>query len=194
MAKQKYDWLKLKQEYMVANLVPDGEGLELKGLAEKHGIPIAVLWNRAHKEGWTKELGHARKGKDAELSKQVQKAAVEIDKGELMEEYKIRAENYKAATKVLGKLMKRWNSLTEEEIKKIPLPELIKGIFASLKARGQAAGLAEVFKLNGTLDFNIRPGEVSVEESTLRQARNAELAQMLLDYMKMKKDEGTIDV
>ncbi len=194
MAKQKYNWQELKHEYITANLAPGTQGMDLKELAYKYGIPIAVLWNRSSKEGWIKELDQMRKEKDAELSKQVQKAAVEIDKGKLMEEYMVRAENYKAATKVLEKLLKRWDSLTDEEINKIPAAELIKGIFACLKARGQAAGLPEVFKMNGTLDINIRPGEVSVEESTLRQARNAEMAQMLLDYMKMKKDEATIDV
>jgi len=194
MAKQKYNWLKLKQEYMIANLVPNGKGLELKELAENHGIPIAVLGNRAHQEHWVKELGHAKKEKDAELSKQVQKAAVEIDKGKLMEEYKVRAENYKAATKVLEKLQKRWDSLTDDEFKKISVSELIKGMFACLKARGQAAGLPEVFKLNHGIDINVRPGEVSVEESTLRQARKAEMAKILLDQLEKKKDEGTIDV
>ncbi len=190
----KYDWLKLKQDYLVANLVPDGKGLELKELAEKHDIPIAVLWNRAHKYGWTKELDQAKKKKEAELSKEVHKAAVEIDKAELMEEYRVRTENFKAATKLLGKLLKRWDSLTDEEIKKMPVSELVKGIFACLKARGQAAGLPEVFKLNHDIDITVRPGEISVEESNSRQARNIELAEKLSDYLKMKRDEGVIDV
>jgi len=194
MAKQKYNWQELKQEFITANLAPGAKGMELKDLADKYGISPPVLWNRSCKEGWIKGLGHARKEKDVELSKQVQKAAVEIDKGKLLEEYEIRVENYEAATKLLVKLLKRWDGLTENEIKKISPAELPKGILACLKAREQAAGLPAIFKLNGSLDIDIRPGELSVEQCILWQAKNAEMAKMISDFMNMKKDEGAIDV
>jgi len=194
MAKQKYNWQELKQEFITANLAPGAKGMELKELADKYSISPPVLWNRSCKEGWIKELGHTRKEKDVELSKQVQKAAVKIDKGKLLEEYEIRAENYEAATKLWEKLQKRWDGLSDEEIKKIPPLDLVKGILACSKAREQAAGLPAIFKLNGAMDIDIRPGELSVEQCALWQARNAEMAKMLSDYLKMKKDEGTIDV
>ena len=108
MGKKKYNWQEIKQEYITANLAPGGKSLELKELAHKYDISINVLWNRSSKEGWTKELAQVLKEKDVELFKQVQKAAVAIDKGELMKEYRVRAENFGALTKVLEDLLKRW--------------------------------------------------------------------------------------
>jgi len=195
MAKKKYNWQEIKREFIIANLAPGGKGLELKELAYKYGIPMNVLWNRSGKEGWTKELAQVLKEKDVELFKQVQKAAVAIDKGELMKEYRVRAENFGALTKVLEDLLKRWASLTDEEFKEISILDLIKAIFACAKARQQAAGLPKVFKLKEPLNVNVPTGEMSVEESALEQAKNAELAQMLSELLiEMEKDEGAINV
>ena len=194
MAKLKYNWQEIKQEFITANLAPGGKGLELKELAYKHGMPMNVLWNRSSKEGWAQELAQVLKEKNDELVKQVQKAAVAIDKGELIKEYRVRSENFQASTKVLGKLLKRWDSLTDEELEKMPLPDLIRGILACIKTREQAAGLPQVFKLKEPLNVNVPTGEMSVEESALQQAKNAEMAQMLSDHLKMNSDEGAIDV
>ena len=194
MGKQKYNWQEIKQEFITANLAPGGDGLELKELAHKYGIPINVLWNRSSNENWVKELAQARKEKEIELSKQVQKAAVAIDKGELMKEYRVRSENFKASTKMLGKLMKRWDSLTEEELEKMPPTDLIKGVHICLKAREQAAGLPQVFKLKEPLNVNAPTGETSVDESNLSEAKISEMAKSLSIYLDTKKDEGAIDV
>jgi len=195
MAKKKYNWQEIKQEFIIANLAPGGKGLELKELAYKYGIPMNVLWNRSSKEGWTKELAQVLKEKNDEVLRQVQKDAVAIDKGELMKEYRVRGENYKVLTKVLDKLLERWDSLTDEEFEKISPPDLIKGMLACLKARGQAAGLPKVFKLKEPFNVNVPTGEMSVEESALEQAKNAELAQMLSELLiEMEKDEGAINV
>ena len=195
MAKKKYNWQEIKQEFITANLAPGGKNLGLKELAYKYGIPMNVLWNRSSKEGWTKELAQVLKEKDVELFKQVQEATVAIDKGELMEEYRVRSENYKALTKVLENLLKQWASLTDEEFEKMPILDLIKAIFACAKARQQAAGLPKVFKLKEPLNVNVPTGEMSVEESALEEAKYAELAQMLSELLiEMEKDEGAINV
>jgi len=194
MAKQKYNWQEIKQEFITANLAPGGDGLELKSLAHKYDIPMNVLWNRSSKEGWIKELGQAVKEKNDEVLRQVQKDAVAIDKGELLKEYRVRGENYKVLTKVLDKLLERWDSLTDEEFEKISPPDLIKGMLACLKARGQAAGLPQVFKLKEPLNVNVPTGEGFGEESFLTQAKTAEMAKSLSEFIEMKKDEGAIDV
>ena len=194
MAKQKYNWQEIKHEFITANLSPGGKGLELKELAHKKGIPMNVLWNRSSKEGWIKELAQAVKEKNDELSKQVVTAAVEFDKGVLMEEYRVRVENYNTTTSILGKLMKRWNSLTDEDFMTMKPPDLIKGVHACLKAREQAAGLPRVFMLNDGLDVDVSTGEVSVEKDNLTQTKTAEMAKSLSIYLEKKKDKGTIDV
>ena len=194
MGKQKYNWQEIKQEFITANLAPGGKGLELKELAHKYGIPMNVLWKRSSKEGWIKELGQAVKEKNDEVLRQVQKDAVAIDLGELMKEYRVRGENYEVLNKVLGKLLKRWDSLTDEEFEEIAPPDLIKGILACLKAREQAAGLPRVFTSKETLDISGNPGGVSAKENTLTQAKKAEMAQKLSEFIELKKDEGAIDV
>ena len=89
----------------------------------------------------------------------------------------------------MGKLLKRWDSLTDEEIKKMPPAELVKGIFACTKAREKAAGLPQVFKLN------VPAGALSeVEERALEQEKNAEFEQWLIELIETMKDEDAIDV
>lgn len=46
--KKKYDWVKLKNEYLTTEI-------SLRGLAEKHGIPLSTLQSRINKEKWGKE-------------------------------------------------------------------------------------------------------------------------------------------
>ena len=194
MAKQKYNWQEIKHEFITANLASGGKGLELKELAHKYDIPSNVLWNRAGKEGWTEDLAQAKKEKEVELSKQVVTAAVETDKGLLMEEYRVRSENYNISTKMMGKLMKRWDSLTDEELEKMSPLDIVKGVHVCLKAREQAAGLPRVFMLNDGLDVNVSKGEASVEKDNPSQAKIAEMAKSLSIYMEKKKGEGAIDV
>jgi len=194
MGKLKYNWQEIKQEFITANLAPGGKGLELKELAHKYDIPINVLWNRAGKEGWTEDLAQAKKEKEVELSKQVVTAAVETDKGLLMEEYRVRSENYNISTKMMGKLMKRWDSLTDEELEKMSPLDIVKGVHVCLKAREQAAGLPRVFMLNDGLDVNVSKGEASVETDNPSQDKIAEMAKSLSIYMEKKKGEGAIDV
>ena len=194
MAKQKYNWQEIKQEFITTNLAPGGKGLELKELAHKKGIPMNVLWNRSSKEGWYEELAQAVKEKNDELSKQVVTAAVEFDKGVLMEEYRVRVENYNTTTSILEKLMKRWNSLTDEEFMTMKPPDLIRGVHACLKAREQAAGLPRVFMLNDGLDDDVSTGEAPVDENNPSQDKIAEMAKSLSIYFEKKKDKGPIDV
>ena len=46
--KQKYDWIKLKNEYQTTNI-------SLRGLAEKHSIPFNTVKSRSSKEKWAEE-------------------------------------------------------------------------------------------------------------------------------------------
>lgn len=46
--KKKYDWIKLKNEYLTTNI-------SLRGLAEKHGIPFNTIKSRCSKEDWGKQ-------------------------------------------------------------------------------------------------------------------------------------------
>jgi transposase-like protein len=53
---QKYDWDRLRQEYVQGR--EDGNGLErptLEQLAREHDIPPGTLRNRAHRDGWAEE-------------------------------------------------------------------------------------------------------------------------------------------
>jgi len=194
MGNKKYNWQEIKQEFITANLAPGGQGLTLDALAHKYDISMNVLWNRSSKEGWTEELAQAQKEKDIELSKQVQKSAVEIDKGLLMEEYRVRAENYNVSTKMMGKLMNRFDSLTDEDLLKMTPLDLVKGIQVCLKAREQAAGLPRVFVLDDRLDNNGPPGEMPAAEAAPSQTKVAKMAKSLSMYLETKKDEGAIDV
>ena len=194
MAKQKHNWQKIEQEYIAGNLASGGKGPGLKELAEKHSISKNVLWNRSCVGDWVKKLDQAVKEKNDELSKQVVTAAVEIDKGLLMEEYRVRVENYNVSTKMMEKLINRWNSLTDEDLLKMSPLDVVKGVHVCLKAREQAAGLPRVFVLEDKLDNNGPPGEVSVEKDNLTQAKTAEMAKSLSIYLEKKKDEDGIDV
>ena len=111
-----------------------------------------------------------------------------------MKEYRVRSENFKFINQMLGKLLKRWDSLTDEELDKMPPPDLIKGILACIKSREQTAGLPQVFKLKEPLNLNAPTAEVSVDESNLTQSKMDEMAQKLSKFIEMKKDEGAIDV
>ena len=194
MAKQKHNWQEIEQEYIAGNLASGGKGPDLKELAQKHGISKNVLWNRSCVGGWVKKLTQALKEKNIELSKQVVTAAVEFDKGELMKEYRVRRENFQASTKVLGKLMKRWDSLTDEEFEEMSPLDVVKGVHICLKAREQAAGLPRVFMLNDGLDDDVSTSEAPVDENNPSQDKIAEMAKSLSIYMKKKKDKGPIDV
>ncbi len=46
--KKKYDWIKLKNEYLTTNI-------SLRGLAEKHGIPFSTVNSHSSKESWGKQ-------------------------------------------------------------------------------------------------------------------------------------------
>jgi len=194
MAKQKHNWQEIEQEYIAGNLASGGKGPDLKELAQKHGISKNVLWNRSCVGGWVKKLTQALKEKNIELSKQVVTAAVEFDKGVLMEEYRVRVENYNTTTSILEKLMKRWNSLTDEEFMTMKPSDLIRGVHACLKAREQAAGLPRVFMLNDGLDDDVSTGEAPVDENNPSQDKIAEMAKSLSIYFEKKKDKGPIDV
>ena len=194
MAKQKYNWQKIKQEFITANLASETKGLELKELALKYGISLNVLWNQSSKDGWADELAELQKEKNDELSKQVVTAAVEIDKGLLMEEYRVRVENYNVSTKMMEKLINRWNSLTDEDLLKMSPLDVVKGVHVCLKAREQAAGLPRVFVLDDKLDNNGPPEEMPAAEGAPSQTKVAKLANSLSLYLEKNNDEDAIDV
>ena len=58
---KKWDWEQVRMEYMVGEVVVNQHGLEthrpftVKRLAEKHGIPLATLQDKAYKDKWTQQ-------------------------------------------------------------------------------------------------------------------------------------------
>jgi hypothetical protein len=194
MAKQKHNWQKIEQEYIAGNLASGDKGPSLKELAERHSISKNVLWNKSCAGDWVKKLDQAVKEKNDELSKQVVTAAVEIDKGLLMEEYRVRVENYNVSTKMMEKLINRWNSLTDEDLLKMSPLDVVKGVHVCLKAREQAAGLPRVFVLEDKLDNNGPPGEMPAAEGALSETKVAKMTKSLSIYLEKNNDEDAIDV
>jgi len=187
MSRPKYDWQEIKVEYITANLTLSGEKeLSLQELAAKHNISKNVLWNKACKEGWKSELTKARKQKDEELFKKVHKLALDVDEGQLMDEYRVRSENYETATKVMDALLERWEGLTPKELSKLSTSDLIKGINVCLKARSDAAGLPSIFQQSKTTS-NLVEGEIPIEASIMTQERYARLARDLEIEIAKKK-------
>ena len=179
MAKPKYDWQKIKQEYITANLTLGGDKeLSLKELAEKYKIDKNVLWNKASKGGWKKELKNARKLKDDELSQKVYKLALEVDEGKLLDEYRVRTENYETASQIMKPLLKRFKELTPKKFSKLSTSNLIKGINTCLKAKADAAGLPKEFQQSKST-INYLEGEIPIEESQNRFAWYSKLAKDL---------------
>jgi len=58
---KKWDWEQVRMEYLVGEVVVNKQGLEthrpftVKRLAEKHGIPLATLHDKAYKDKWTQQ-------------------------------------------------------------------------------------------------------------------------------------------
>ena len=58
---KKWDWEQVRMEYLVGEVVVTKQGLEthrpftVKRLAEKHGIPLATLHDKAYKDKWTQQ-------------------------------------------------------------------------------------------------------------------------------------------
>jgi hypothetical protein len=181
MAKQKYDWHKVKNEYLMGQIT-------LKDLAIKHAIPEQVLWNRSHKEGWKKQLEETQKKKDVELSSQLQKAAIEIDRGELLDEYKVRSENYQTATIIENRLLKKWENMTDKELAKLSPVETLKGILACGKAKAEAAGLPSHFQVQNNLNVHVGNME-TVEEAEDKQSRFAQMAELFQKHLQSQKME-----
>lgn len=181
--KAKYKWKEIKHEFITANLALGTKGVTLRELALKHGKSNAVIWNKSSKDGWLTELAQALKEKNVDLSKQVQGAAVKIDKGELLEEYKVRTENYKIPTIILGGLKDECANRSDEEIQRLPLNELVKGIAAFLKAREQAAGLPKFFKPTLTPDTDTRSNKILASKSVLDPAKKAKMLKVLKEII-----------
>jgi hypothetical protein len=191
MGKKIHDWEQIKKEYMMGYLsLCGGIGLSLKELADKYHIPVNVVWNRSYKEKWKKEAEEAKKEKEAELIQQLQKSIVEIDSKKLLDEVKVRSENFQMATMILDKLVQRWSELTEEELKKLSPAELIKGMQTCLKARAEAAGLPKIYNINSNnLNVEVNPDYRSPAENRARVARNHALADDLEAFMMADDDE-----
>ena len=180
-----YDWPKIKNEFLMGKVT-------LKALAKTHQIPKQVVWNRASKEKWQKVKESLLKTKNAELTKQVQNAVVEIDKAELLDEYRVRSENYETADTVQLRLIKRWERMTDKELDKLSPAETAKGILACAKAKAESAGLSSHFQVQNNLNVHVGNME-SVEEAERKQARFAKMAEMFQSYIQTQKN-GVIDV
>lgn len=77
---KKYDWIKLKNEYLTTNI-------SLRGLAEKHGIPWNTVNSRSNKEKWASEKGKVQSKIEADTK---QKAInKEIERKTLLNEQHI---------------------------------------------------------------------------------------------------------
>ena len=139
-------------------------------------------------------MAELQKEKKVELSKQVVTAAVETDIGLFMEELRVRGENYNVSTKMMEKLINRWNSLTDEEFMTMKPLDIVKGVQLCLKAREQAAGLPRVYKLEDKLDNNDPSGGMPAEEGALSDVKVVKMAKSLSIYLEKKKNEGAIDV
>jgi hypothetical protein len=185
MGNPKYDWSKIKNEYLMGKIA-------LKDLAVKHDIPAQLVWNKASKEKWKEERASTLKVKDAELSSQLQKATVEIDKGELLEEYKVRSENYQTADNVQARLIKRWERMTDKELDKLSPAETARAILACTKAKLESAGLPSQFQVQNNLNIHVGNME-SVEEAEQKQAKFAKMAEQFQSYLQPQKN-GVIDV
>jgi trans-2-enoyl-CoA reductase len=164
----------------------------LKELAEKYHIPVQLVWNKASKEKWKEERASILEAKDTELSSQVQKATVEIDKGALLDEYRVRSENYQIADNVQTRLIKRWERMTDKELDKLSPADTAKAILACTKAKLESAGLPSQFQVQNNLNIHVKNME-SVEQAESKQARFAQMAEMFQKHLQSQKN-GVIDV
>jgi hypothetical protein len=166
--------------------------IALKDLAKKHDVPVQLVWNKASKGKWKTERESLLKVKEAELSSQLQQAVIEHDKGELLDEYRVRSESLKTITSVETKLAKKWENMTDKEIDKLSPSDTYKGLLACAKAKLEVAGLPSHFQVQNNL--NIHVGNMkSVEEAEAKQARFAKMAEQFQVYLQAPKGD-VIDV
>lgn len=68
--KGKYDWVKLKNEYLTTNI-------SLRGLAEKHNIPFSTVNARSSREEWGKQKPEIQNKINAEVEQKTIKSVID---------------------------------------------------------------------------------------------------------------------
>lgn len=68
--KQKYDWVKLKNEYLTTNI-------SLRGLAEKYDMPFSTINARSSKEKWGKQKPEIQNKISAEVEQKTIKSVID---------------------------------------------------------------------------------------------------------------------
>ena len=188
MANAKFDWAKMKCEYILGNLKVNGS-LPLRDLAKKYGAAEGTVWNKARAEYWNDEVVTERAKRDTELITEVKEEVLAEDKQDLLEEYRVRVENFKVATNVLGPLVTAWNNKLKQDpkyLEKLSPKEIVMMLDTVLRARKSAAGLPDTFKFISA-HINLQEGERSVEHSIQAAKKRGNILANLLTYVESKQ-------
>jgi hypothetical protein len=129
-------------------------------------------------------------------------AVIEHDKGELMKEYKVRSDNFKAATDLLDALMGQWEWNLEHKkdwLESLKPKDIVCMVDTLLKIRKDSAGLPGLFKMEEKTPVKLKPGHSTLQESIENQKVFKAMGEDLLDYIAERKAKeaamnGTTDL
>ena len=141
----KFNWPMVKSDWLLTSLQHGGT-LPLEDFIKKHKMSQAALYKRMNDEDWATDLAKLKASASKAMLVKVEKKLVANESKAILDEIKVRVENFKIATTVVDPLIKEFQRRMKEDkeaIKSFPLAKLIKGIHACLDMRKQAAGLPD---------------------------------------------------
>lgn len=195
--RSKFNWPMIKNDWIL-NSLEHGGTLPLSDFLKKHKIAQGTFYKKMDEQNWGADLAKIKDKSAKSMLIKVEKQLVKTDSKSILDEFKVRVENFKIATTLVDPLIKEFQKRIKDskntDLKDIPLDKLIKGIQLCLDMRKQAAGLPDKLQvamdLNENNDFQTVAGHI---ESHKDKMKLLGVISTLMKENKMLKDDS-VDV
>jgi len=185
------DWSILKKEFIHLNL--DADPISLKEFSEKKGLAHGTVRNKAAEDSWLQDLEERLDLKHtkeiAEYKKAHERAMLRLKSMAVNEEVSVRNRHANAGRTLQVRSMLRFQAITDDEAKKIKIPEALQMMRLGAELERAALGLADKLEPGNPLT---NPHE-AIDEATRTSLNTEDVDAALADVLEALLNDRTGD-